>query len=68
MGHVEEELRLLPVGGFDLLALLLDLAEPPGVLNRWSGRNSAKFKISKPIINSLRSYLGVLCAFAGDNS
>ena len=32
--HVGEELRLVPVGGFDLAALVLDLAEQPGVLDR----------------------------------
>ena len=34
MGHVGEELGLVPVGGFDLPALILDLAEQPGVLDR----------------------------------
>src|SRR6266478_6743976 len=32
--HVGEELRLMPVGGLDLPAFVLDLAEQPGVLNR----------------------------------
>ena len=35
--HVGEELRLVPVGGLDLLALLLDLTEQPGVLDRQDG-------------------------------
>ena len=34
MGHVGEEFRLVAVGGFDLAALILDLAEQPGVLDR----------------------------------
>ena len=37
MGHVGEEFRLVPVGGFDLPALFLDLAEQPGVLDRQGG-------------------------------
>ena len=32
--HVGEEFRLVPVGGLDLPALILDLAEQPGVLDR----------------------------------
>ena len=34
VGHVGEKLRLVPVGGFDLAALILDLAEQAGVLDR----------------------------------
>ena len=37
MGHVGEELRLVPVGGFDLAALVLDLVEQPGVVDRQGG-------------------------------
>ena len=33
MGHVGEKLRLMPVSGLNLSALILDLAEQPGVLN-----------------------------------
>ena len=34
MGHVGEKFRLVPVRGLDLPALVLDLAEQPGVLDR----------------------------------
>src|SRR3990172_12004796 len=34
MGHVGEEFRLVSVSGLDLPALILDLAEQPGVLDR----------------------------------
>src|SRR5215471_6868141 len=41
LGHVSEELRLVAVGGLDLAALILDLTEQSGVLNR-QGRLSRK--------------------------
>jgi len=34
MGHVGEELGLVAAGGFELPALVLDLPEQPGVLDR----------------------------------
>src|SRR5262252_9959501 len=34
MRHVGEELRLMPVGGFDLLAFFFDFTKEPGILNR----------------------------------
>ena len=34
VGHVGEKFRFVPVGRLDLAALVLDLAEQPGVLNR----------------------------------
>jgi hypothetical protein len=32
--HVGKKLRFVPVGGFDLTALILDLTKQPGVLDR----------------------------------
>ena len=42
--HVGEELRLVAVGGFDLAALVLDLAEQPGVLDRQHGLGGEGFQ------------------------
>ncbi len=44
MGHVGEKLRLVPVGRFDLAALVLDFAEQPGVLNRQDGLGREGFQ------------------------
>ena len=44
MGHVGEELRLVAVGGFDLAALVLDLAKQPGVLDRQYGLGGKGFQ------------------------
>ena len=42
--HVGEELRLMPVGRFNLPALFLDLAEQPGVLDRQHGLGREGFQ------------------------
>ena len=42
--HVGEELRLVAVGGFDLAALVLDLAKQPGVLDRQYGLGGEGFQ------------------------
>ena len=44
MRHVGEEFGLVPVGGFDLPALVLDLAEQPGVLDRQDGLGREGFQ------------------------
>ena len=44
MRHVGEEFRLVAVGGFDLAALILDLAEQPGVLDGQYGLGGEGFQ------------------------
>src|SRR4030095_7970807 len=44
MRHVGEKFRLVPVGGLDLFAFLLDLTEQPGVLDRQSRLSSKGLK------------------------
>ena len=48
MGHVGEKLRLVPVGGFDLAALVLDLSEQPGVLDRQNGLRREGLQADSP--------------------
>ena len=53
MRHVGEELRLVPVGGFDLPALVLDLTEQPGVLDRQDGLRGKGLQKIRPLLGQI---------------